>query len=95
MANSRYNSQVANKRVAKADGGILKQIPADKKKSLGKLPTKVRNKMGFMENGGRVKKNMGGILNSKPKKLYTEKDRTPKNKISDLKEKTKVLENKK
>ena len=42
-----------------------------------------------------VKKNMGGILNSKPKKLYTEKDRTPKNKISDLKEKTKVFKDKK
>ena len=36
--------------------GKLKPIPADKKKSLGKLPTKVRNNMGFMKKGGLVKK---------------------------------------
>jgi hypothetical protein len=34
----------------------LKPVPADKKKSLGKLPTAVREKMGFMKKGGRVKK---------------------------------------
>ena len=33
----------------------MKEVPADKKKSLGKLPTPVRNKMGFMKNGGKVK----------------------------------------
>jgi hypothetical protein len=27
----------------------MKPVPADKKKSLGKLPTEVRNKMGFMK----------------------------------------------
>ena len=37
----------------------LKAVPADKKKSLGKLPTKVRNNMGFMKKGGRVKKKKG------------------------------------
>jgi len=37
----------------------LKPVPADKKKSLGKLPTKVRNNMGFMKKGGRVKKKKG------------------------------------
>ena len=35
---------------------MLKKVPAEKKKSLGKLPTKVRNKMGFMKKGGMVKK---------------------------------------
>ena len=34
----------------------LKPVPANKKKSLGKLPSKVRNKMGFMKKGGMVKK---------------------------------------
>ena len=34
----------------------LRPLPTDKKKSLGKLPKKVRNKMGFMKKGGRVKK---------------------------------------
>ena len=37
----------------------LKPVPADKKKSLGKLPTKVRNNMGFMKKGGKVKKKKG------------------------------------
>ncbi len=36
--------------------GKLKPVPAEKKDSLGKLPTKVRNNMGFMKKGGRVKK---------------------------------------
>ena len=37
----------------------LKPVPANKKKSLGKLPTKVRNNMGFMKKGGKVKKKKG------------------------------------
>ena len=37
----------------KKDGGMLKAVPADKK-GLKKLPTKVRNKMGYMEKGGHV-----------------------------------------
>ncbi len=37
------------------DGGSLKAVPADNK-GLKKLPTKVRNKMGFMKKGGKVKK---------------------------------------
>lgn len=39
----------------------LKAVPKDKEKSLGKLPKGVRNKMGFMKRGGKVKKmGMGG-----------------------------------
>ena len=34
----------------------MKAVPANKKKSLGKLPEEVRNKMGFMKKGGSVKK---------------------------------------
>jgi hypothetical protein len=36
----------------------LKPVPVDKKKSLGKLPTDVRAKMGFMKKGGKVKPKM-------------------------------------
>ena len=37
--------------------GNLKQVPKGKKgKGLSKLPKAVRNKMGFMKKGGRVKK---------------------------------------
>jgi len=41
--------------------GSLKKVPA-KSKGLKKLPTPVRNKMGFMSKGGRVKKAAGGGL---------------------------------
>ena len=40
-------------RVARKMGGSLKAVPADNK-GLKKLPTKVRNKMGFMKKGGVV-----------------------------------------
>ena len=42
------------KRIGKKFGGSLKSVPADKK-GLAKLPTKVRNKMGFMKKGGKVR----------------------------------------
>jgi len=40
-------------RVAKKMGGSLKSVPAGNK-GLKKLPTEVRNKMGFMKKGGKV-----------------------------------------
>jgi len=41
------------KRLGKKMGGSLKSVPAGNK-GLKKLPTKVRNKMGFMKKGGKV-----------------------------------------
>ena len=41
------------KRAKKADGGSLKKVQPHQK-GLKKLPTKVRNKMGYMKKGGRV-----------------------------------------
>ena len=38
----------------------LKPVPEDKKKSLGKLPEKVRNKIGFAKTGGHIKKMKNG-----------------------------------
>ena len=71
MANRLYNKQVTPKgykmggRVKKMGGGMMKRPmykngslkPVDKEKNpgLSKLPTKVRNKMGFMKKGGKVK----------------------------------------
>lgn len=44
----------------KAGGGSLKAVP-EGNKGLSKLPTDVRNKMGYMKRGGSVKKmGMGG-----------------------------------
>ena len=40
-------------RLKKADGGSLKKVQPHQK-GLKKLPTKVRNKMGYMKKGGRV-----------------------------------------
>jgi len=60
MANRLYNKQVSPKgykmggRVKKMGGGTLKKVQPDQK-GLAKLPTKVRNKMGFMKKGGKVK----------------------------------------
>lgn len=44
----------------------LKPVPKEKKTSLGKLPTEVRNKIGFQASGGKVKKMTKGG-NTKPK----------------------------
>lgn len=49
-------------------GTALKPVPSDKQKSLGKLPTAVRNKMGYKKSGGPVKKKMGGSCGT-PKRL--------------------------
>ena len=62
MANRRFNTQVAQPRKALAKGGkALKSVDKEKNPGLAKLPTKVRNKMGFMKKGGRVKKMGGGM----------------------------------
>ena len=53
MPNRLYNKQVSVKGY-KTGGKVLKEVPADKK-GLKKLPTAVRNKMGFMKKGGKVK----------------------------------------
>ena len=40
----------------------LKPVPAEKKKSLGKLPENVRNKMGFAKKGKMMKAKSGGAV---------------------------------
>ena len=51
-----------NKYVGKKDGGIMKAVNAEKNPGLAKLPTEVRNKMGYMYGGGMAKKkNMGSM----------------------------------
>ena len=40
-------------------GKTLKPVSTDNK-GLGKLPTEVRNQMGFMKRGGKIKKMQGG-----------------------------------
>ena len=41
-------------RVKKKMGGSLKPVDKSKNPGLAKLPTKVRNKMGYMKKGGKV-----------------------------------------
>ena len=51
---NKMKSNIQDKnRVKKAMGGSLKSVPAGNK-GLKKLPTEVRNKMGFMKKGGKV-----------------------------------------
>jgi hypothetical protein len=50
-------------RIKKMFGGSLKAVPVDKK-GLKKLPTEVRNKMGYMKDGGTVS------MTSKKRKLW-------------------------
>ena len=58
---NKMKSNIQDKnRVKKAMGGSLKTVPADNK-GLKKLPTQVRNKMGYMKNGGRAKMRSGGL----------------------------------
>ena len=49
----RVKATTAKGRAKKADGGSLKPVKPSQK-GLKKLPTKVRNKMGYMKKGGRV-----------------------------------------
>ena len=57
MAEPIAKDPLRSKRLKRAEGGKALR-PVDKKKNpgLAKLPTKVRNKMGYMKKGGIVKK---------------------------------------
>jgi hypothetical protein len=41
-----------NKYIGHKEGGMMKAVDKDKNPGLAKLPTKVRNKMGYMKKGG-------------------------------------------
>ena len=70
MANRRFNTQVAQPRKALAMGGkALKPVDPKKQRGLSKLPKKVRNKMGYMKDGGKVKKPKLGSTDYGVKKL--------------------------
>jgi len=56
----------------KAGGMAMKDVPMDKKKSLGALPEEVRNKMGFNKAGGKVKMMKEGGLTDAIKKVKKE-----------------------
>ena len=50
----------------------LKPVPADKKKSLGKLPTDVRNKLGYAKKGKMVKNEKPKEKPKKPGQIFIE-----------------------
>ena len=64
-----------------AEGGSLKSVDAEENPGLAKLPTNVRNKMGYAKKGGKVKKCAdGGIVDNIKavgKKLYENVMGTP------------------
>lgn len=47
-----------NKYMGRKDGGIMKAVDAEKNPGLSKLPTEVRNKMGYMKKGGMAHSDM-------------------------------------
>ena len=49
-------------------GGALKSVPSDAK-GLSKLPKSVRNNMGYMENGGKVKKRTTTVTENTPSRF--------------------------
>lgn len=54
-------SKKSGGKVCYSEGGSLKETDAEKNPGLAKLPTNVRNKMGYMRHGGKAKKmNTGG-----------------------------------
>ena len=55
-ARKKYKAIIQDQnRVKKKMGGPLKPVDPKTQKGLSKLPTKVRNKMGYMKDGGKVK----------------------------------------
>ena len=54
MRSKRVPTELMDRGAMKKGGKVLKPVPAGKK-GLSKLPTQVRNKMGFMKDGGKVK----------------------------------------
>jgi hypothetical protein len=52
----------------------LKEVPADKKKSLGKLPEKVRNKMGYAKQGKMMKARTGVSVDTSGSKIKKKND---------------------
>jgi hypothetical protein len=68
----------------------LKKIPEGKEKSLGQLPEKVRNKMGFEKDGGMMKARYGKSVESsgsKANKIKLAKDDKRKEKLKELRAK--------
>ena len=58
---ARANREAMKNVKKKAKGGSLKPLPsAGENPGLRKLPTEVRNKMGYMKKGGKVMKMRGG-----------------------------------
>ena len=87
----RYGQQMKPKPIkpGKKDGGMLKAVPADNK-GLKKLPTKVRNKMGYMKKGGRVNTKRMNRLEELGR-VDAEKAKTSKGKRNLKKEKKRIV----
>jgi hypothetical protein len=70
IATRQDNTRVNLPPVKLKHGGSLKEVPSDNK-GLSKLPKKVRNKMGYMKHGGKLKDKMmygGGAMKNAMKK---------------------------
>ena len=62
MIGASISSKREKGRIKKKMGGSLKPVDPKTQKGLSKLPTEVRNKMGYMQEGGKVKKPAAGLF---------------------------------
>ena len=68
MPDGKIMKNSAHKKPMKMEmGGSLKSVDSSKNPGLAKLPTEVRNKMGYQKYGGSVKMKMGGSTKSRKK----------------------------
>ena len=60
MRSKRVPTELMDRGAMKKGGSALKSVDKSKNPGLAKLPTQVRNKMGYMKKGGAVRKFGGG-----------------------------------
>jgi hypothetical protein len=68
-------------------GGSLKPVDSSKNPGLAKLPTEVRNKMGYQKNGGKLKAKSGAALKKQAAKAVAMKKagKSPKKAMGGMK----------
>jgi hypothetical protein len=72
-------------------GGSLKPVNPKTQKGLSKLPTEVRNKMGYMQDGGKVKKPAAGLFKFDKQTFLQFKDLMTGSSDAEINKKMKIL----
>ena len=78
-------------RMGRKMGGALKPVDPKTQKGLSKLPTEVRNKMGYMQDGGKVKKPATGLFTFDKQTFLQFKDLMTGSSDAEINKKMKIL----